>query len=152
MKKYNFTINDVEYAVEVKNIEDKTLEVNVNGAYYVVELDKVAPTIAPPPVAPQPVAPSAPPPPVAPPPVAAAPVATPPTAANAVKIKSPLPGTIRGIFVKKGDTVAVGQKVLLLEAMKMENEIASEKAGVVTEIKVAENDTVMEGDVLLVIG
>ena len=152
MKKYNFTINDVEYAVEVKNIEDKTLEVCVNGAYYVVELDKAAPTIAP-----QPVAPSAPPPPVAPQPVAPSappPVATPPVAAaaNAVKIKSPLPGTIRGIFVKKGDTVAVGQKVLLLEAMKMENEIASEKAGVVTEIKVAENDTVMEGDVLLVIG
>ena len=177
MKKYKFSINDIEYAVEVKNIEDKTLEVHVNGASYIVELDKeVKETKTP---------------------TLVRSVAVPSTDQGAAvkvdaktgTIKSPLPGTIVDIFVKKGDTVTIGQKVLLLEAMKMENniesdkegtvaaikvakgdtvtigqkvllleamkmenEIASDKAGVVTEIKVAESDTVMEGDVLLVIG
>ena len=73
-------------------------------------------------------------------------------AAKTGTIKSPLPGTILDIFVKQGDKVSIGQRILMLEAMKMENNIESDKAGTVTEIKIAKGDAVMEGDVLIVIG
>ena len=140
MKKYNFTINDIDYAVEIKSIEDKTLEVHVNGVSYTVELEKeVKETKTP---------------------TLVRSVAVPSTdegaavkvAAKTGTIKSPLPGTIVDVFVKQGDKVTIGQKVLLLEAMKMENEISSDKAGTVAEIKASKGDTVMEGDVLIVIG
>ncbi len=60
-------------------------------------------------------------------------------------------GTIVKVLVAAGDTVEVGQAVLVLEAMKMENHINAEKAGTVQEVRVAEGDTVGTGDVLLVI-
>ena len=140
MKKYKFTINDVDYAVEIKSVEDRTVELDVNGASYTVLVDKEVkhtktPTLL-------------------------RSVAIPSTDEGAaVKIdaktgyiKSPLPGTIIDIFVKLGDKITIGQKVLMLEAMKMENNIESDKAGTVTEIKIAKGDAVMEGDVLIVIG
>ena len=73
-------------------------------------------------------------------------------AAKTGTIKSPLPGTIIDIFVQPGDRVVIGQRILLLEAMKMENNIESDKAGTVAEIKISKGDAVMEGDVLIVIG
>ena len=140
MKKYKFTINDADYAVEINHVEDRTIEVNVNGTPYTVLLDKeVKQTKTP---------------------TLLRSVAVPSTDHGAAmktetktgNIKSPLPGTIIDIFVKQGDKVSIGQHILLLEAMKMENNIDSDKAGTVTEIKVAKGDTVMEGDVLIVIG
>ena len=56
------------------------------------------------------------------------------------------------IFVKEGDKVTAGQKVVLLEAMKMENNIETDYAGTVTSVKVSEGDSIMEGDVLITIG
>jgi biotin carboxyl carrier protein len=67
-------------------------------------------------------------------------------------IKSPLPGVILEIFVREGDTVKIGQKLLMLEAMKMENNINADKEGRVVSIKVGKGDNVMEGDILIVIG
>jgi biotin carboxyl carrier protein len=67
-------------------------------------------------------------------------------------IKSPLPGVILELFVKEGDTVKIGQRLLVLEAMKMENNIESDKAGKVVSISKNKGDSVMEGDVLIVIG
>jgi acetyl-CoA/propionyl-CoA carboxylase biotin carboxyl carrier protein len=64
----------------------------------------------------------------------------------------PMQGTIVKILVEVGDTVAAGQPVVVLEAMKMENQIATERAGTVTEIKVAPGDTVGGGDVVVTIG
>lgn len=85
---------------------------------------------------------------------AAAPVATPAAApvassgtANAVV--SPMPGVILDVKVKEGDSVSVGQAVIVLEAMKMENEIVSEFAGTVSAIKVKKGDTV-DTDAVLV--
>jgi len=140
MKKYKFTINDVDYSVEINSVEDRTIEVDVNGTPYTVLLDKEmkqtkTPTLL-------------------------RSVAIPSTDQGAAMkvdaktgtIKSPLPGTIIDIFVKPGDHVTIGQRILLLEAMKMENNIDSDKAGTVTEIKVSKGDAVMEGDVLIVIG
>jgi len=140
MKKYKFTINGAEYAVEIQKVEDLAVEVDVNGKSYIVFLEKeVKQTKTP---------------------TLVRSVAVPSTDQGAaVKIdaktgyiKSPLPGTIIDVFVKLGDKVTIGQKVLMLEAMKMENNIESDKVGTVTEIKVAKSDTVMEGDVLIVIG
>jgi biotin carboxyl carrier protein len=140
MKKYKFTINGADYSVEINNVEDRAIELDVNGTPYTVQIDKeVKQTKTP---------------------TLLRSVAVPTTdqgaavkvAAKTGMIKSPLPGTILDIFVKMGDKVSIGQRILLLEAMKMENNIESDKAGTVTEIKVSKGDAVMEGDVLIVIG
>ena len=66
-------------------------------------------------------------------------------------VEVPMQGTIVKVLVEVGQTVEVGQAVVVLEAMKMENQIAADKAGTVTEIKVAAGDTVGAGDVVVVI-
>ena len=66
-------------------------------------------------------------------------------------VLSPLPGQLLQIFVKEGDHVEVGQKICLLEAMKMENEINYTVQGVVIDIKFNEGDTVNQGDVLILV-
>ncbi len=64
-------------------------------------------------------------------------------------LRAPMPGRILALSVEKGDQVKAGQVVLVLEAMKMENEIQAENAGTVTQVLVAENDVVDTGDPLL---
>ncbi len=64
----------------------------------------------------------------------------------------PMPGRVVSIKVKEGDTVKIGSPILVLEAMKMQNEIISNIDGVVHEIRVSEGDSVESGDVLVVIG
>jgi acetyl-CoA/propionyl-CoA carboxylase, biotin carboxylase, biotin carboxyl carrier protein len=66
-------------------------------------------------------------------------------------ISAPMQGTIVKVLVAEGDTVEVGQAVLVLEAMKMENHINAETAGTVREVRVAEGDTVGTGDILVVV-
>jgi acetyl-CoA/propionyl-CoA carboxylase biotin carboxyl carrier protein len=66
-------------------------------------------------------------------------------------ITAPMQGTIVKVLVSAGEAVEVGQSVLVLEAMKMENHISAGKAGTVQEVRVAEGDTVGTGDVLVVI-
>ena len=140
MKIYKFTINGNKYAVEINSVEEQTITLEVNGTPYTIEVDKElkqtkTPTLL-------------------------RSVAVPSTdqsvqVKTTVKmgtIKSPLPGTILDVFVREGDKVEIGQKIILLEAMKMENNIESDKAGVVKEIKVSRQSSVMEGDVLIVIG
>ncbi|MDR9786376.1 MAG: biotin/lipoyl-containing protein [Peptococcaceae bacterium MAG4] len=63
-----------------------------------------------------------------------------------------MPGTILEIKVNVGDTVSIGQVLLILEAMKMENELTSDKAGTVKEIKVTKGQAVNGGDPLIIIG
>ena len=89
----------------------------------------------------------------APAPVAAAPVAATPTPAAAGKqVTAPLPGTITDIKCTVGQKVDAGDTVVVLEAMKMQNNIEAETAGVVKEILVGKGDAVMEGAPLVVIG
>ncbi len=64
-------------------------------------------------------------------------------------IRAPMPGKVLAVHVKKGERISGGQVAIILEAMKMENEIQIEKEGVVTQIFVEENDTVDTGDPLL---
>ncbi|RLE17259.1 MAG: acetyl-CoA carboxylase biotin carboxyl carrier protein subunit [Acidobacteria bacterium] len=70
---------------------------------------------------------------------------------NASSIVAPLPGLILKIMVKVGDIVKPGQDVMIMEAMKMENEIQSHINGTVREIKVKEGDSISEGDILIVL-
>lgn len=135
MKTYKFTINGNSYEVAVNSVEGKTASVNVNGMDYQVELEN-APAAAP--VAP-PKAPAAEQPAVQSP----APAAVPAGAGE--KVPSPLPGVIIEVSVKEGQAVKAGQKVAVIEAMKMENEIAAPKDGTVTAIHVNKGDSVLEG-------
>jgi biotin carboxyl carrier protein len=66
-------------------------------------------------------------------------------------IKAPMPGLVREVTVTVGDQVALRQGVVILEAMKMQNELRTPKAGVVKEIRVKSGDKVDQGQVLLII-
>lgn len=134
MKTYKLKINGNAYEVAINSVEGKIADVTVNGAAYQVELEN-APAVAP--VAAAPAAP------VAAAPVAAAPAA--PAAGAGVKVPSPLPGVIIEVSVKEGQAVKAGQKVAVIEAMKMENEISATKDGTITGIHVAKGDSVLEG-------
>ena len=151
MKTYNFKINGKEFNVSVNGIEAGVADVTVNGASYKVELGESAPAAAPAPVVapvaapvPAPAAKAA-----APAPVAAP---APAQAAGGYKVTSPLPGVILDVNVNVGDKVAAGQKVAVLEAMKMENEIQAEKGGTVTAILAKKGDSVLEGATIITIG
>jgi len=156
MKNYKFTIRGNQYSVDIVDIEDQTATVEVNGTPYQVELEMAVrkPVAVPKTVVKvtSPVAstvsskiPSQAMPKIDPIPQAAA------APSGGSVIKSPLPGVVLSVFVKVGDTVKQGERVLMLEAMKMENNIDADREGVVKEIRVSPNDSVMEGDVLIVI-
>ena len=89
-------------------------------------------------------------------PVAAAPAAAPapaaPAAAGSVPVNAPMPGTILDIKVKAGAAVKAGDVVMILEAMKMENEISAPQDGTIASIDVRKGDTVNSGDVLYTMG
>lgn len=127
MRKFNIKVNGNSYEVEVEE---------VGGAVSYAPSAPIAPASAPA-AAPAPAAPAAP----------AAPKAS--TGAGSIKVESPMPGTILKVNVKVGDSVDEGQTVIMLEAMKMENEIVAPKAGTVASIDVNQGDSVNSGDVLI---
>ena len=143
MKEYKYRINGNEYAVSINEVSDTTAKVTVNGAEYNVEWEK--PVKEKPVVKVQPVA--------AKPAAAPAPAAKPaaPAPAGGYSIKTPLPGVIIDVKVNVGDAVAKGQTVVVLEAMKMENNINADRDGKVAAIQVAKGDTVADGAVLVVL-
>ena len=153
MNKYQYKVKGVDYEVEIAEVEGNIAKVNVNGIPFEVELQKPInaakhPSMNTPKVqAPRP----APPAPAASP--ASAPAAAPAAVAGAgTPLKAPLPGTVTEVKVQVGQQVNVGDTVLVLEAMKMQNNIEAETAGQVTSILVKQGDTVMEGAVMLTIG
>ena len=138
MKEYSYKINGQEYKVNVVSVEDSVASLEVNGVAYQVEMEKPVKSV-----------PQA----IVRPVVSVAQTAYYASAGEvAGAIKSPLPGVIVDIAVKVGDVVKMGQKVLLLEAMKMENVINADHDGKVLEIKVSKGDSVLEGVDLMVIG
>ncbi len=143
MSTYNLKINGKQYNVTVNSVEGNNASVNVNGVDYNVEIEGgAAPVVAP--VAAPVVAPTAAP---------AAPVAAPAAApAGGKSIVSPLPGVIISVDVKEGQAVKRGQKVAVIEAMKMENEILAEFDGTVTAIHVSKGDSVLEDAKIVTIG
>lgn len=151
MKKYSLKINGNPYEVKIEDINESSTmaRVTVNGVKYDVEIEggkasavKKPQVVAAPEATGLSVTPKT--------PIATKPAA-PAAAASGLKVTCPLPGTIISLNVKEGDTVAAGQTLLVLEAMKMENNIDAERGGVVKQVLVQAGATVMEGDVLLVI-
>ena len=143
MKEYKYTIEGNKYEVAINEVNDTTAKVTVNGAEYTVEWEKPVeekPVVKVKPAVAKPTAPAA--------PATAAPAAA-PVSGNA--IKTPLPGVIIDVKVNVGDTVAKGQTVVVLEAMKMENNINADRDGKVTAIHVAKGDTVADGAILVVL-
>ncbi len=160
MKTYKYKVQGVDYEVEIAEVEGKIARVNVNGIPFEIEMQKPINAAKHPVLAatkqltrPQPLperdgsdVPQA--------------IVTPPSqggagsgsAAGGNPIKAPLPGTVTDICVTVGQQVNVGDTVLVLEAMKMQNNIEAESAGTVKAINVNKGDSVMEGAVLLVIG
>ena len=126
----------------------RQFNITVNGVAYQVSVDEVAAGAAAPVAAPAPVA--AAPAPVAAPAPAAKPAAKP--VAGGTKINSPMPGTILDLKCKVGDTVKKGTILLILEAMKMENEIIAPVDGTVKQIAVNKGASVSSGDLMVVIG
>ena len=149
MNKFEYKVQGVDYEVEIEEMEGNIAKVSVNGIPFEVELKQpINPAKAitrPKVVAPAPAA-------AAP----AAPVARPAAPADPAgagyPVKAPLPGTISSVNVKVGDKVNVGDTVVVLEAMKMQNNIEAENSGTVTSILVNQGDSVMEGATLITIG
>ena len=147
--KNQYTVKGVDYEVEIQDIEGNIANVTVNGIPFEVEMkqpvkagkQKVklsgeqkesAPTATPT--------------------ATATPAATTTAAAASGKpVVAPLPGTINEIKVKVGDKVNAGDTVVILEAMKMQNNIEAETSGTITGINVNKGDAVMEGDTLVTI-
>ncbi len=134
MNRYKVTVNGTAYDVLVEDIG------GAQAAY--APIAQPTTTV----VAPTAVAQPAP---VAAPAAAAAPA---PAPAGASVVEAPMPGKILKISVSVGASVASGDVLLILEAMKMENEISAPAGGTVREIRAREGDSVNTGDVLIVLG
>ena len=152
MKDYSRKINGDNYNVQIDDVNETSTvaHVVVNGVEYEVEIEGAkASTVSKPQVAPAPKS-------------ANSAMITPSTATPSPRIaaaapstgysvKCPLPGTVLSVKVAAGDTIAAGQTLVVLEAMKMENNIDADRGGVVKQVLVQQGATVMEGDVLIVI-
>ena len=137
MKKFKFTIHGNEYTVDVHGIEENLAKLEVNGTPYDVELHREVKASK-----------------------------TPTLVRSAIKqeikpdiqkreggsshpILAPLPGSITKLEVGKGDIVVKGQLLLIMEAMKMENQVLADRAGVVENIRVQQGDSVLQGDIIM---
>ena len=151
--KYQYTVKGVDYEVEIQDIEGNIANVTVNGIPFEVEMkqpvkagkqkvklseerrvkseesNSSSATNASSATTTQPAA----------------------AAASDKPVVAPLPGTINEIKVKVGDKVNAGDTVVILEAMKMQNNIEAETSGTITSINVNKGDAVMEGDTLVTI-
>ena len=121
MKKYNVTVNGTSYEITLEVVDEKDIKASAP-----------APAAAPSPAAPAP---------------APAPVAN----ANGETVVSPMPGNILAVNVQNGSAVKKGDVLMVLEAMKMENEIMAPKAGTVTQVAVSKGSTVETGAPLVYI-
>ena len=142
MKEYKYKINGNEYAVCINEVNDTTANVTVNGEEFKVEWEKpkeekpivkIQPAAAKPASTPTPT------------------VATPTVAAKGNAIKTPLPGVIIDVKVNVGDMVKKGDTVVVLEAMKMENNINADRDGKIIAVQVTKGDTVADGAVLVIL-
>lgn len=146
MKKFKLTINGNPYEVDIVRVEDNLAEVDVNGTRYQVEVDRQLQTTKTPKLVRSVVSPSTD---IVP---SVAKTSSPSSPKGVGTIKSPLPGVILNIHIKEGDIVKIGDRLITLEAMKMENNVNADKEGKIVSIKVRQGDSVLEGDLLIEIG
>ena len=140
MKKFNFVINGNAYEVEILGFEENIAKVEVNGTQFNVEVQKdLKMTKTPTLVRAEPPRPTS----------KESKIPKTPSQTTNVAIKAPLPGTIITVLVKAGDKVTLGQKLLTMEAMKMENNVLSEKDGVVKVVHVKPGQAVAQSETLV---
>lgn len=139
MRNFKFNIRGNDYEVEIQKMEGSTAEIEVNGTTYQVEIEHKKVTSKTPILVRSAVTN----------PEGSHEIKKNPTAKSAsYQVKAPLPGTIMQIFAKVGDKVKRNDRLLIYEAMKMENNLVAEKDGEVKAVKVNTGDSVMQGDVL----
>jgi len=139
MKNYKFKINENGYSVNIKSHEDNIINLEVNGtSYAVVMKQEIKKTKTPTLVRAASKRPSE-------------PLKVNPSSSTA-KIVAPIPGVIMSIDVKVGDTLKVGDRMLVLEAMKMENNIVCEKAGTITAMHIIVGQQVLQNEVMIELG
>ena len=134
MKQYKYRVNGKNYDVAIDEINGKNAKVTVNGISYDVEIEGeagegLAPLSGIDAISAGASAPG-----------------------KGTPVKAPLPGTVTDIKVAVGDAVKKGQTVVVLEAMKMQNNINAESDGTITSVTVTKGDTVNEGATLVTIG
>ena len=124
MRRFNITVNGTTYEVDVEEIADGGV---VSAPVYTAPQAQTAPKVEP-----------------------SQPKAEPkPATAGAVNVTSPMPGTVLKINVNVGDSVKSGQALVVLEAMKMENDIVAPQDGVVASINTTTGSAVETGDILI---
>lgn len=136
MKTYKFKVNENGYTVNVKSHEDNIINLEVNGTSYAVKMSEEfrkakTPTLV----------------------RSASKRPTEPLKVNptsqTTKIVAPIPGVVMSIDVKVGDTLKIGDRMLVLEAMKMENNIVCETAGTITAINITVGQQVLQDQAML---
>ena len=136
MKTYKFKVNETGYTVNIKSHEDNVINLEVNGTTYDVKLkEDVKKTKTPTLVRAASKRP-------------AEPLKVNPKS-NKTKIVAPIPGVVLSIDVKVGDALKIGDRMLVLEAMKMENNIVCEKAGTITAININVGQQVLQDEVMI---
>ncbi len=139
MKNFKFRINSNNYKVNIKSHEGNIIDLEVNGTSYSVQMDEeIKKTKTPTLVRAASQRP-------------AEPLKVNPSSSTS-KIVAPIPGVIMSIDVKVGDILKIGDRMLVLEAMKMENNIVCEKAGTITAIKISVGQQVLQNEVMIEIG
>ncbi len=138
MKKFNFKIRGNTYEAVINSFEKNIVDIDINGTNYKVEVEQEVTPIQKPKT----------------PRLVRAKVPTKAGDADivskkAILIKAPLPGTIISINCKQGDAVNAGDTLVIMEAMKMENNIQAEAAGKVKSIMVSAGESVLQGDILI---
>ncbi|SDR93585.1 Biotin-requiring enzyme [Polaribacter sp. KT25b] len=143
MKNFKFKINENSYSVKIVSHESDTIDIEVNGTSYAVKMKEEIKKAKTPtlvrsaskrPAEPLKVSPSS------------------SSSSSNIKVIAPIPGTVLSIDVKVGDEVKLGDRLLVLEAMKMENNIASEKAGTVKAVHVNVGQQVLQSELLIELG
>ncbi|MBU1369864.1 MAG: biotin/lipoyl-binding protein [Bacteroidetes bacterium] len=141
MRSFKFSISGNNYEVDVLKLEGSYAEVEVNGTPYQIEIERQK-NESKTPILVRPSRPN-------------------PSGSHEIKreekdtksalskIMAPLPGNIMQVMVKSGDQVKRGDKLLIYEAMKMENNLLAEKDGLIKSVKVQVGDSVLQGDVLI---
>jgi biotin carboxyl carrier protein len=136
MKNFKFKIHDNNYQVDIKSHEGNVINLEVNGTSYAVTMKEdikksKTPTLVRSasrrPAEPLKVNPSS----------------------QKTKIVAPIPGVVLSIDVKVGDTLKVGDRMLVLEAMKMENNIVCEKAGIITALHISVGQQVLQDEIMI---
>ncbi len=136
MNKFKFTIRGNRYNVDLKKIEANIATIEVNGTLYEVELEREIETSKTPTVVRKVIS-------------SEAEHIQKKDGGATTPVTAPLPGSIMSVRVKPGDIIKKGDILLIMEAMKMENNVLAEKEGVIERIHVNTGDAVLEGDILM---